>query len=159
MSSEEKKFTIIVDTRDKKDHRWTFEDFNDEEFVGIEIKKLDIGDYSVLGMEDVFAIERKKSISEIINNIATKDKHRFKRELANLKEYKYPYIICEFTIDELLHGSRFSQVSPYYILSVLLEIEVELGIPIHFAGKKAEVLAYRLIRKVWMIENGFKRWT
>ena len=54
-------FTIVSDTRDKKEHRWTFEDFADKEFVGVDIKKLDVGDYSILGLEDVFAIERKKS--------------------------------------------------------------------------------------------------
>lgn len=157
--AENKTFTIVSDTREKKECRWTFEEFDDKEFCGVDIKKLDIGDYSIAGLEDVFVIERKKSVSEVINNIAAKDQHRFKRELEKLKDLKYAYIICEFTINDLLKGSHFSNVSPFYVLSVLLEIEANLGITVHFSGKRAELLCYRLIRKIWMLESGFKRWT
>ncbi len=155
---EDKAFIIIADTRDKDGYRWTFSSFDDKEFSGVEVKKLDVGDYSIVGLETVFAVERKKSLSELINNISSKDKGRFNRELDKLSKYKYPYIICEFTIEDLLRGTRFSQVSPFYVLSILLEIESSLGINVHFAGNKAELLCYRIIRKVWMLENGFKRW-
>ena len=54
-------FTIIIDTREQQP--WSFEDYV------VANKKLDTGDYSIEGLQDVFAIERKKSINEIANNI------------------------------------------------------------------------------------------
>ena len=55
---------IIVDTREQQP--WSF-DFNE-----IAVAKLDTGDYSVAGLEEVLCIERKKSVSEIANNIVEK---------------------------------------------------------------------------------------
>lgn len=47
-------FTIIVDTREQQP--WTF-----EEYV-VANKKLDTGDYSIEGLQDFFAIERKRAL-------------------------------------------------------------------------------------------------
>ena len=55
---------IIVDTREQQP--WSF-DFNE-----IAVAKLDTGDYSVAGLEEILCIERKKSVSEIANNIVDK---------------------------------------------------------------------------------------
>jgi len=154
-----KTFLAIADTRDKDEYRWTFSSFTkDKEFEGVEIKKLDVGDYSIVGLEDILAIERKKSVEEIANNISKNDEARFKRELIKLKEFKYPFLICEFTIHDLFRGSRYTSLSPAYVLSVLMEIETVYGINVHFAGKEAEALCYRIMRKVWFLEKGSKRW-
>ena len=68
-------FTIIIDTREQQP--WVF-----EQYV-VANKKLDTGDYSIEGYENIFAIERKKSINEIANNII---EPRFKDVLTRLAQ-------------------------------------------------------------------------
>jgi len=158
LAAAENSFTIIVDTRDKPEHRWEFKDFlEDKEVRDVVFQKLDYGDYSIAGLEDTFCIERKASVEEIINNI-TKDKKRFKAELEEMRKFKYPFLICEFEFREILNGSRFSKITPSYIISVLLEIEIKYGIPVHFVGGNSELFAYKIMRKVWNIENNKERW-
>ena len=41
------KFTIIRDTREKKGHGWWFDESS--HCTGTEVKKLDVGDYSIKG--------------------------------------------------------------------------------------------------------------
>ena len=155
-----KPFTIRVDTREHEGNAWTFEAFalSDSSFDVISTK-VDIGDYDIFELpEKTLCIERKKSYTEICNNISKKDSPRFMRELEKMSAYKYAYIICEFTIHDVLKGSKFTTLPPAYVLSVLTEIEAQLGIHVHFAGKEAELLAYRILRKIWFLENGTPRW-
>ena len=60
-------FTIIVDTREQTP--WEFGFHNTAK------RKLDTGDYSMEGYESLFTIERKRSVSEIANNLS---ENRFK---------------------------------------------------------------------------------
>ena len=48
-------------------------------------KKLNTGDYSIEGMESIFTIERKMSVSEIANNIT---ENRFKDVLDRLDKVR-----------------------------------------------------------------------
>jgi len=58
-------FTIIVDTREQTP--WTFDNYV------VASQKLDTGDYSIQGLEHIFTIERKKSVSEIAIILVKKD--------------------------------------------------------------------------------------
>ncbi len=60
-------FNIIVDTREQQP--WNFKTY------GTVSQKLDTGDYSIEGLENLVAIERKKSVNEFATNITEK---RFK---------------------------------------------------------------------------------
>jgi len=64
--------TILVDWREKKPYQ----------FPGIENVKeveLDVGDYTVAGFEDTFAVERK-TLDDLASSVGT-DRDRFRREL------------------------------------------------------------------------------
>ena len=74
-------FTIIVDTREQQP--WTFDNYVTAN------QKLDTGDYSILGMENILAIERKKSVSEFANNIT---ESRFKDVVARLSQLKHSFL-------------------------------------------------------------------
>ena len=67
-------FTIIIDTREQQP--WTFEHYTTAN------RKLDTGDYSVEGLENLLAIERKKSINEIANN-----KYNLTSNFTNINTY------------------------------------------------------------------------
>lgn len=89
-------FTIIRDTREQ--YGW---DFTSDGIVTVE-RKLNTGDYSIEGMERIVTIERKRSSGEIATNIGKKGKP-WRAELDRmLTKVKYPFIICEFTLDTLL---------------------------------------------------------
>ena len=109
--------TIIVDTREQTP--W------DLEFYGFKSisKKLDFGDYSVVGYEDKIAIERKSSNTELANNLGK----YYKRFLAEMKLMQYcelKIIICEFPKYKLeeypkntvLTKKQKAKATPGYIL-------------------------------------------
>ena len=87
------KFVVIRDTREHKNKGWYFKE---SEFCqGMVEKKLDTGDYSIEGLEDVLCIERKASVSEIAANLVDK---RFDRELDRMESFKYRFLILEFSL-------------------------------------------------------------
>ena len=141
---------IICDTRDKAEYRWTFSELLKENEAA-EARKLDTGDYSIEGLEAFISIDRKKSVNEVIANISNRtDRIRFRKELDRAKDLEYFYIMCEFGISDIMRGSRYSKVSPSYILSALSGIELSYpNLRIHYAGsdKNAEILTYRILSR------------
>jgi len=72
-----------------------------EEIDKIQVVKLENGDYSLAGYENDIYIERKRSTGELSTNFGV-DKERFNNALARTKTAKWRYIICEFTLDDIL---------------------------------------------------------
>ena len=145
---------IIIDTREQQP--WHFPKHNTV------TAKLDTGDYSIKGYENIFCIERKKSVSEIANNITEK---RFLDVIDRLKKIKYSYFLFEFNLEDIMiypEGSNIPKklrskirISPGYIIKLLTEIQVMHSIPIIFCGsaKNAETVAMALMRRVYENEQ------
>jgi ERCC4-type nuclease len=143
-------FTIIVDTREQKP--WSFENHT------IANTKLDTGDYSIEGLENILCIERKRNVAEIANNI-TED--RFKDVIDRIKTYKFPFILLEFNINDVLRypiGSTIPKklwskirISPQYIMKHLIDMQVEHNIHVIFCGdsSNAEKIALSIMRRVY----------
>ena len=148
------KFTIIQDSREQ--NPWDFSFY--EKCKGVVVRKLETGDYSIEGLEDIVTIERKKSTGEMAINIG-KDGRRFNKELVRMSQLKYKYLICEFSFDTLSnfpHGSTIPsyqwsklRITPQYLVSRLLSYRDKYGIEVIFcnnsdeANEKAiEVLEY-----------------
>jgi DNA excision repair protein ERCC-4 len=85
---------IVKDTREKKP--WDFG------FYGVEqtVKKVDTGDYTLVGYEDRITIDRKQSIAELYQNLF-KQYSRFKREMERMRDME-SYIVCEFPYSDVL---------------------------------------------------------
>ena len=147
-------FNIIIDTREHQ--AWEFPRHSTAN------KKLDTGDYSLGGLEDVLCIERKKSVSEIASNITEK---RFEDVLERMTKYKYTYMIFEFSLTDVLmypqgseiprHKWKYIRISPNFILKKLSEYMVNYNIKIIFGDspKNAEKIAMALMRRVYEIER------
>ena len=84
-------FTIIIDTREQQP--WGFEHYTTAN------RKLDTGDYSIEGLEEIICIERKKSINEIANNIT---ESRFIDVVDRMSKFKYAFILLEFNLEQVL---------------------------------------------------------
>ena len=81
-------FTVIKDTREQDG--WTFERFDTRYHTctGMVLQKLETGDYSLKGMENIFCVERKGSVAELAQNLG-KDKYRFFAEIERMKSIKH----------------------------------------------------------------------
>jgi ERCC4-type nuclease len=146
---------IIVDTREK--FFWSFDGFPD---VRIIPRKLNTGDYSLEGYENILSIERKKSVSEIAGNITEK---RFWREMDRLSTIKHRFLICEFTyadINDYPDNSGLSQsirdkikVRGPFILREISRIQIQYGVHVMLCGPKcyAEQAAHTIFKRV--LEN------
>jgi hypothetical protein len=147
-------FTIIVDTREQQP--WSFEHYITAN------KKLDTGDYSIAGMENIIAVERKKSVNEIANNIT---ESRFTDVISRLSSIKYPFMLMEFDIEDILIypiGSNLpkklwdkTRITPQFIMKNVLEWQLYHNIKVIFCGSasNAEKIAKYIFDKIYKIEN------
>jgi hypothetical protein len=142
-------FTIIIDTREQTP--WEFEHYTTANH------KLDTGDYSIQGLEHIFTIERKKSVSEIANNIT---EPRFKDVLDRLQKFQHKFILLEFTLNNVLDypvGSTVPKkmwntmkITGKYILKHLTEINIKYGIHTIYCGNRdnAEEVALSIMKRM-----------
>lgn len=151
------KFTIIIDTREQ--HPWEFPEF------AVANKKLDTGDYSIEGMENILCIERKNGIAEIANNIT---ENRFKDVIERMSKYKHSFILIECDYDQLMNYPIGSDVpkrvwkqiklTPAFIMKFLMELSVQHNIHVMFCGcpSWAEKTALSIMKRVYELYNGKK---
>jgi len=147
-------FTIIIDTREQQP--WSFDHYVTAN------KKLDTGDYSIEGLENIVAIERKKSVSEFANNVT---ESRFKDVIDRLSHIKYSFLLLEFNLEDILIypiGSNVPKkmwdkikISPAFIMKHILELQMFNNIKVVFCGdsSNAEKMAEYILKKVNYIER------
>lgn len=150
-------FKVIIDTREQQP--WEFDR------VAYANRKLDTGDYSIEGYEHLLCVERKKSVSEIANNITEK---RFKDVIDRMKTYKYSYLILEFSLEDIYRypiGSNVPKrmwdklkITSGFILKNLLELQLKHNIHVLFCGdpSNASKIAITLMKKVYELEYNNK---
>lgn len=122
---------ILVDTREKKnDHILKY--FNRYN-INYEVKKLDVGDYSYyvkpnefiqygLNAENMFTIDRKQDVNEIVGNII-QDRERLEKEFmrAYSKRMRFYLLIEEPTIlDKILAGDYISKANANSVVNSLI---------------------------------------
>lgn len=152
MTHDHDNFTIIVDTREQQP--WTFDNYV------VANKKLDTGDYSIEGLQDIFAIERKKSINEIANNII---EPRFKDVIARMSQLKYSFFLLEFGITDVLNypiGSNLPKklwdkikITPPFIMKHILDWQLKYNIKVLFCNNasNAEQVAEYILKKIYLL--------
>jgi hypothetical protein len=134
-------YTVIKDTREKDG--WFFSEY--DKCDGMEIETLHTGDYTLKGFEDIVCIERKASTSEIAMNLGRK-KRPFQAEMERMKDYPFSFLVCEFSIHDLLvfpENSKVPQrarqhvrVTGKYLLKCLIEFQLWYDTKILFCGNK-----------------------
>lgn len=148
-----KQYSVIRDTREKVGHgyEWPIT----ESCLGTTIKKLDTGDYSLEGFQDVFVIERKDSISELATNLTEK---RFWNELDRLEEFKYPFLFLDFYIDDVILFPQTSnipiwkqkdiKVTNKFLMMKINEIQVKYKTKVMFVGPYGHEVASSLFKRI-----------
>lgn len=92
------------------------------------------GDYSIAGLEDVFAVERK-SIGDMVGCCVGSNRERFENELHRLRgaRFKRLLIIGQRVEVELKHYR--STISPASVLGTIAAFEVRYDLPIVWANR------------------------
>lgn len=146
-------FTIIVDTREQKP--WGFSEYTTAH------RKLDTGDYSIEGLENILCIERKQSSSEFANNIV---ESRFKDVIERMSQIKYAFLLLEFHLEDLLIYPKGStvprkmwdkiKISPAFLIKNIIELQLNHNIIVYFCGNSsnAEKMAEYLFKKIHYVE-------
>lgn len=142
---------VYRDTSEKKG--WFFE--KSEVITKVEKANLMTGDYTIKGFEKDFVIERKGSTAEFAHNIFEK---RFEDEMKRLEEFKLPFLVCEFSFDDLLQFPINSgipaklwpkvKVRSKFLLSAFMRYQVIYKTRFILAGDNGEQVAENLFKMV-----------
>ena len=134
----QKRFTIIRDTREQDGCGWNFRASTNCE--GMEKVKLDVGDYSLKGYEDKIFLERK-TIGDLWGTLGA-NYERFLRELERAKSHKVKYLVIEGTLAEVSAGYAYSKLPPENIHAKLISLQVKHGVHVIFAGRLDKAREY-----------------
>ncbi len=92
---------------------------------------LTTGDYSVVGLEHIVAVERK-SLPDLIGCVG-RERERFDREVARLLAFPSRLLIVEATYRQLEEGEWRGKITPRMVLGSLAGWEA-LGLPVALVG-------------------------
>jgi ERCC4-type nuclease len=119
------------------------------------------GDYSVKGLEHLFAIERK-TISDLVN-CCMGERERFERELHRLRGFRFKRLLVVGTEAEILKGDYRSNIKPAAVLGTLRAFEVRYDVPVVFcetveaAASRVESWGWWFAREVVETVNDLRR--
>jgi ERCC4-type nuclease len=152
-----------VDTREKRPF-----DFADHpNWVGATIRqKLDVGDYSVQGMEHLLVLERK-TLTDLITTLM---QHRFNffNSCARLAQFRWRAILIEASYEEVKstydEEGFFTQAHPNAVSGSLDAVEAKFNIPVIYtssyrslAEEKAASWLSKHFTYWYLEENGLGR--
>lgn len=157
---------VVVDTREQSGFEFAgirsdVRDGGGPLVVLTERRTLQSGDYSLVGMEDKIAVERK-GISDLFNTIG-QNRERFERELSRLNEMRFASVVVEadwWTI--LYEPPPHSQMSPKTVWRSIIAWQQRF-VRVHWAlmpdRRHAELWTLRVLERAWRDAEKQKRKT
>lgn len=144
MSVRKTKFTIIQDTREQVGKGWRFN--TTAKTNKMEREKLDVGDYSIKGLEHIIFIERK-TVGDLWGTLGNpKNYERFLKEMERAKDHAIKFLIIEGTLADINKGYGYSKVPQSVIHGKLFSLQLKHGMQVVFAGRKDTARTY--VRKL-----------
>jgi ERCC4-type nuclease len=114
---------IVIDNREREPLRFT-------RFEAVR-GALYSGDYSLRGLEDSFAVERK-SLDDLANCCLSRNRSRFEHELIRLRGYQFKRLVIVGTREEIIAGRYHSRIAPKAVLATLGAFESGIRFPWFF---------------------------
>ena len=144
--------TIIVDSREQAP--FAFE--HDRYGVQIQQGALTVGDYSLVGLTDKVAVERKE-LSDLVLCLG-RERERFERELQRGAALDAFAVVVEASWADLAGGNFRSQLNPHAACQSTLAFMARYRVPFLFAGSRpaAEYSVWGFLRQY--LEGARKRW-
>ncbi len=127
-------FRIVIDTREQEPYAFS---------CPTERRKLEAGDYSVVGHEHRVAVERK-SLTDFVHTVIH-DAQRFAAELRKLTAMEMACVVVEADLDDVMRGlaaDKLRSVSPQSVLGAALHIAVLHRIPVYWCGSRQTACAF-----------------
>lgn len=125
--------TVVIDTREKEPF----------EFKGLRNwierttrRKLDVGDYSIVGMERVLRLERK-SLTDLITTLM-QYRNRFFKECEGLARFRHSALLVEATYEDVksfYDAELCTQAHPNAVSGTLDALEARFGIPVIYTSQ------------------------
>ena len=119
MTPTEEQPIIVTDTREQMPLAFTH--------LRSERGTLDTGDYSVRGLEEVFAVERK-SMADLVGSL-TRERARFMREMHRLRGFQFARLLIVGTEMELMQLVSMGRANLVQVEHSLLAISIRYGVP------------------------------
>ena len=116
---------IVTDTREQRPYK-----FENGTMTGT----LQIGDYSINGLQDHIAIERKE-LNDLIGCL-TKGRDRFERELQRSRSLDYFALVVEASLQDIAEGVYRSKMLPRAAIQSLMAFSVRYHMPIFFCDNR-----------------------
>ncbi len=127
---------IVIDSREQMPYHFDHP---------VEVRGLKTGDYSIIGCENLFAVERK-SVDDLCQTL-THGRDRFERELARSNSLKRLYLIIESNLQAIASGDYRSKANPASIIGSLLAWEQRYpALRVMFCDNRA--LAGRMVKSL-----------
>jgi DNA excision repair protein ERCC-4 len=150
--------TIVIDSAEHMGYK--FEGFTNW-FFGTIRKRLPVGDYTLLGMEDEVAVERK-TIQDLVNSII-QDRRDFIEKCQKLSTFKKKCLVIEGSLSSIKTPYEDSRAHPNAVLGSLLAAQERWDIPVYFLDDflLAEEFVASMLSKYhayrWLEMNGFEK--
>jgi DNA excision repair protein ERCC-4 len=120
------------------------------------------GDYSVSGLQELFAVERK-SVSDLVGCCAGQNRERFERELHRLRGFRFKRLLIIGSEAEILEGRYCSNIKPPAVMGTLHAFEIRYDVPVVFcetpelASRLIERWAFYFARETVQVVNDLRR--
>jgi ERCC4-type nuclease len=126
--SDRARATIVIDTREGEPYSF------DPRLAGAVRRALAAGDYSLAGLEDQVAVERK-TLDDFVSTVIHR-RRRFRQELRKLSRYRAACVVVEAELLDVL-GKRYrSEARPEAVVGSMLSILLDYGVPVAFCGNR-----------------------
>ena len=129
---------LLVDTREQNPFDFTrFDGW----FAGVEKRALKLGDYSIAGLEDVCAVERK-DLSDLVH-YCTVARTAFIHRLRFMAEYPHRLLVITSALSQVKSPYSHSKIDPNRIMQFLIAALAGLQVP--FGSSETHELGEELV--------------
>lgn len=145
--------TIIVDSREQAPIPFRGARY---EGVAVEVGTLPTGDYSLAGLTDRVAVERKE-LADLVACLG-RERERFEREMQRAAALDAFAVVVEASWAELASGQYRSRLNPHAACQSVLAFAGRYRVPFLFAGSRAaaEYMTWGFLRQY--LEGARRRW-
>jgi DNA excision repair protein ERCC-4 len=116
--------TVLVDTREQ--NPFNFSRFKGW-FTGIEKTALPLGDYSVVGLQDICVVERK-NLSDLVHS-CTVNRTIFIKRLHRMAQYPHRLLVITSTLSQVKSPYTHASVDPNRVMQFLIAVLAGLQVP------------------------------
>ncbi|HEY1189942.1 MAG TPA: ERCC4 domain-containing protein [Gemmata sp.] len=135
MSDKPQKLRVLQDSREQRG--WG-PDLDSEQF-GVEVATLSTGDYTIDGLHDRLAIERK-SLGDFVSTV-TREWLRFRKELYRLAGFDVAAVVVEANVEDVMEHRYESDAHPSSVMGRAHGIFLDHGVPVFFWGPRPVCVA------------------